>query len=101
MVEITFFLKFSTALFLVSLIGVYNTRNNIILVLISLELMLVAVITNFVVFSVYLDNLSGQVFSLFILLVAASESSIALSLLVSYYRLRNTVRFDFLTSLKG
>jgi|TARA_B100001741_G_scaffold272857_1_gene241680 NADH-quinone oxidoreductase subunit K len=67
----------------------------------SIELMLLAVNSNFLVFSVYLDDILGQLFSLFILTVAAAESSIGLALLVIYYRARGTVAVEFISLLKG
>ena len=74
---------------------------NIIVMLMSIELMLLAVNSNFLVFSVYLDDILGQLFSLFILTVAAAESSIGLALLVIYYRARGTVAVEFISLLKG
>jgi NADH-quinone oxidoreductase subunit K len=67
----------------------------------SIELMLLAVNFNFLVFSVYVDDLLGQVFSLFILTVAAAESAIGLALLVIYYRARGTVAVEFINLMKG
>ena len=91
----------TSMLFLISILGIINQRNNIILIMISVELLFLAVNVNFIVFSVYLDDMLGQVFSLFVLTVAASESAISLAVLVVYYRLRNTVHIDSLSLLKG
>ena len=82
------YLGFSSTLFLLGVWGIFLNRKNIIVMLMSIELMLLAVNFNFLVFSVYVDDLLGQVFSLFILTVAAAESAIGLSLLVIYYRAR-------------
>ena len=67
----------------------------------SIELMLLAINVNFIVYSVYLDDLAGQVFALFVLTVAAAESAIGLALLVAYYRVKGTVSSLFINSLKG
>jgi len=89
------------SLFFIGVFGIVNRRNNIILILISIELMFLSINANFIVFSTYLDDIFGQVFSLFVLTVAASEAAIALAILVVYYRLRNTAAVDSLISLKG
>lgn len=69
--------------------------------LMCIELMLLAVNLNFLIFSTYLDDLSGQIFSLLILTVAAAESSIGLALLVMYYRTRGTISIEYMNLLKG
>ena len=76
-------------------------RKNIIVMLMSIELMLLAVNFNFLVFSMVVDDVLGQVFSLFILTVAAAESAIGLALLVIYYRARGTVAIEFINLMKG
>ena len=96
-----YYLGFSSSLFLLGLWGIFLNRKNIIVMLMSIELMLLAVNSNFLVFSVYLDDILGQLFSLFILTVAAAESSIGLALLVIYYRARGTVAVEFISLLKG
>jgi NADH-quinone oxidoreductase subunit K len=92
---------FSFLLFLVGMLGIFTTRKNIIIILMSVELMLLAINVNFVVYSVYLDDLYGQVFALFVLTVAAAESAIGLALLVAYYRVKGTVATLFINNLKG
>jgi NADH-quinone oxidoreductase subunit K len=67
----------------------------------SIELMLLAVNINFIIFSIYLDDIMGQLFALFVLTVAAGESAIGLALLVVYYRLRGIISINFVNSLKG
>jgi NADH-quinone oxidoreductase subunit K len=94
-------LAFTSTLFLLGVWGIFLNRKNIIVMLMSIELMLLAVNTNFLVFSLYVDDLVGQVFALFILTVAAAESSIGLALLVIYYRARGTVAVEFMNLLKG
>ena len=95
------YLGFSSTLFLLGVWGIFLNRKNIIVMLMSIELMLLAVNFNFLVFSVYVDDLLGQVFSLFILTVAAAESAIGLALLVIYYRARGTVAVEFINLMKG
>jgi NADH-quinone oxidoreductase subunit K len=92
---------FSFLLFLVGMLGIFTTRKNIIIILMSVELMLLAINVNFVVYSAYLDDLYGQVFALFVLTVAAAESAIGLALLVAYYRVKGTVATLFINNLKG
>jgi NADH-quinone oxidoreductase subunit K len=67
----------------------------------SIELMLLAVNLNFVLFSIYLDDVVGQIFVLFILTIAATESAIGLAILVGYYRLKNTIRIDKIKNIKS
>lgn len=76
-------------------------RKNIILMLMSIELMLLAVNFNFIIFSVFLDDIIGQIFALFVLTVAAAESAIGLAILVIYYRIRGTVSIEYINLLKG
>ena len=101
MVYITTFLGVSTTLFLIGVLGIVLNRKNILIILMSVELMLLAVNINFVVFSVYLDDLIGQMFALFILTVAAAESAIGLAILVCFYRLRSSILVDEANSMKG
>ena len=95
------YLGFSSSLFLLGIWGIFLNRKNIIVMLMSIELMLLAVNCNFLVFSMYIDDVLGQVFSLFILTVAAAETSIGLSILILYYRVQGSVAIEFLNILKG
>lgn len=95
------YLTFSSLLFLIGLSGIYLNRKNIILLLMSIELLLLAVNLNFLMFSVFLDDLVGQFFALFILTVAAAESAIGLALLVIYYRIRGSISIEFINLMKG
>ncbi len=95
------FLAVSFILFLLGIWGIFFNRKNIIIMLMSIELMLLAVNLNFVLFSVYLDDLVGQLFALLILTVAAAESAIGLALLVVYYRVRGTIAVEFINLIKG
>jgi NADH-quinone oxidoreductase subunit K len=80
------FLLLSILLFLIGITGIFLSRKNIILVIMSLEVLLLSCNYNYLLFSIYLDDLFGQIFSLLILSVGASESAIGLALIISYYR---------------
>jgi len=88
-------------LFFLGICGIFAIPQNIIIILISLELILLSINLNFVIFSAYLDDISGQVYVLFILTVAAAESAIGLAMVVIYYRLRGIISLDYINSLKG
>jgi len=92
---------FSTILFSLGILGIILNRKNIIIMLISIELMLLAVSFNFIVSSVFLDDLIGQLFALFILTVAAAESAIGLAILVSYYRIKETIAVEYINLIQG
>lgn len=95
------YLSVSMILFLLGIWGIFLNRKNIIIMLMSIELMLLAVNYNFLLFSVYLDDLVGQIFALLVLTVAAAESAIGLALLVVYYRVRGTIAVEFINLIKG
>jgi len=88
-------------LFLLGVSGMFLFKNNIIVILMSIELLLLSINLNFALFSVYLDDLVGQLFSLFVLTVAAAESAIGLAILVVFYRIRGVISVDYINSLKG
>lgn len=96
-----YFLSLGAILFSMSVIGIFLNRKNLIVLLMAIELMLLAVNLNFVAFSHYLGNMSGQIFVFFILTVAAAESAIGLAILVVLFRNRATVSVDELDTLKG
>nr|YP_009092455.1 NADH dehydrogenase subunit 4L [Gloeochaete wittrockiana]AIM52041.1 NADH dehydrogenase subunit 4L [Gloeochaete wittrockiana] len=100
-VEQTYFLFTSILIFLTGMGGIFLNRKHIILLLISIELMLLAINLQFITFSVFLDDLFGQVAAFFILTVAAAESAIGLALLVVYYRIRGTIAVEKINLLKG
>lgn len=77
------------------------TRKNFIIILMSIEIMLLAINLNFIFFSLYLDDMLGQLFALYILTVAAAESAIGLAILVVYYRLKGIIAVDNISALKG
>jgi NADH-quinone oxidoreductase subunit K len=95
------YLTLGAVLFALSVIGIFLNRKNLIVLLMAIELMLLAVNTNFVAFSHYLGDIQGQVFVFFILTVAAAESAIGLAILVLLFRNRSSVNVDDLHSLKG
>jgi NADH-quinone oxidoreductase subunit K len=95
------YLTLSAVLFALSVIGIFLNRKNLIVLLMAIELMLLAVNTNFVAFSHYLGDMQGQIFVFFILTVAAAESAIGLAILVLLFRNRSSVNVDELNALKG
>ena len=95
------YLTLGAVLFALSVIGIFLNRKNLIVLFMAIELMLLAVNTNFVAFSHYLGDMHGQVFVFFILTVAAAESAIGLAILVLLFRNRSSVSVDELNSLKG
>ncbi|PHS74192.1 MAG: NADH-quinone oxidoreductase subunit NuoK [Rhodospirillaceae bacterium] len=100
-IDLISYLGVAIILFLLGISGIFLNRKNIIVMLMSIELMLLAVNINLIVFSVYLDDLIGQVFALFVLTVAAAESAIGLAILVVYYRVRGTIAVEFVNLMKG
>jgi NADH-quinone oxidoreductase subunit K len=92
---------YSLILFLVGLWGVVVIRNNMLSLLVAVELMLFGVSFSFIFFSLFFDDLLGQIFAFFILTIAASESAVGLAILVFYYRLRGLLNIDFINTLKG
>ena len=101
MLTLSHFLILGAILFSVGIVGIFLNRKNLIIILMSLELILLAVNTNFVAFSHYLHDLAGQVFVFFILAVAAAEAAIGLAILVALFRNLKTIHVDDLDSLKG
>ena len=99
--NINYILNIVITLFLIGVLGLVLNRKNILITLMSIELMLLAINFNFVIFSVYLDDIAGYVFVLFILTIAAAESAIGLAILTVYYRLKNTIRIDQIKNIKG
>ena len=95
------FLTLGAMLFALSVIGIFLNRKNLIVLLMAIELMLLAVNTNFIAFSHYLGDLKGQIFLFFILTVAAAEAAIGLAILVVLFRNRTNINVDELDSLKG
>nr|YP_009515536.1 NADH dehydrogenase subunit 4L [Montagnia macrospora]AVK39490.1 NADH dehydrogenase subunit 4L [Montagnia macrospora] len=89
------------ALFVISLFGMFLNKKNILVMLMSLEMLFLSASTLFIFSSVYLDDIVGQVFAIAILTVAASESAIGLAILVIYYRIRSTISVELMYLMKG
>jgi len=95
------FLTVAAILFTIGVFGIFLNRKNVIIILMSIELMLLAVNINFVAFSAYLNDLVGQVFALFVLTVAAAEAAIGLAILVVYFRNRGSIAVEDINLMKG
>jgi NADH-quinone oxidoreductase subunit K len=101
MISLAHYLVLGAILFSISVIGIFLNRRNLIVLLMAIELMLLAVNMNFVAFSHYAGDLSGQIFVFFILTVAAAESAIGLAILVVLFRNMNSINVEDLDQLKG
>lgn len=95
------YLTVAAILFTLGLFGIFLNRKNVIIIMMSIELMLLAVNINFVAFSTHLGDLVGQVFTMFVLTVAAAEAAIGLAILVVYYRNRGSIAVDDINMMKG
>ena len=95
------YLTLGAIIFTIGVVGIFLNRKNIIVILMSIELILLAVNINLVSFSVFFNDLIGQIFTLFILTVAAAEVAIGLAIIVAYYRNTGTVHVEDIDSLKG
>lgn len=95
------YLTLSFLIFIIGSCGMFLFRKHIINILISLELLLLSINMNFIIFSCFLDDLLGQLYALMVLTVAAAESSIGLSIIIVYYRLRGGISIDLINLLKG
>jgi NADH-quinone oxidoreductase subunit K len=95
------YLTVGAILFTLGIFGIFVNRKNIIVILMSVELILLAVNINMVAFSTHLGDITGQVFALFILTVAAAEAAIGLAILVVYFRNRGTIAVDDINMMKG
>ncbi len=101
MINLSHYLILGALLFAISVVGIFLNRKNVIILLMAIELMLLAVNLNFIAFSHYLNDISGQVFVFFILTVAAAESAIGLAILVVLFRNIRTINVEDLDRLKG
>ena len=101
MIALSDYLIFGAVLFSISMAGIFLNRKNVIVLLMSIELMLLAVNTNLVAFSYYLNDVTGQIFVFFILTVAAAEAAIGLAIIVLVFRNRKSINVDALGALKG
>ena len=95
------YLTLAAIIFSIGVIGIFLNRKNIIIILMSIELILLAVNINLVSFSIYLQNIVGQVFAMFILTVAAAEAAVGLAIIVIYYKNKGSIDVEQISSLKG
>ena len=100
-IGLTHYLTVAAILFTIGVFGIFLNRKNVIIILMSIELILLAVNINFVAFSAFLGDLVGQVFALFVLTVAAAEAAIGLAILVVYFRNRGTIAVEDVNLMKG
>jgi NADH-quinone oxidoreductase subunit K len=100
-IGISHFLILSAILFTLGVFGIFLNRRNVIVILMSIELILLSVTINMVTFSAYLQDLTGQVFSMFILTVAAAEAAIGLAILVVFFRNKASIAVEDISALKG
>lgn len=95
------YLLLSLLIFIIGSLGMFLFRKHIINILISLELLLLSINMNFIMFSCFLDDFLGQIYALLVLTVAAAETSIGLAIIIVYYRLRGGISIDLINLLKG
>ena len=95
------YLAVAAVLFTIGVLGIFLNRKNVIIILMSVELILLAVNINFVAFSAFLHDMVGQVFAMFVLTVAAAEAAIGLAILVCYFRNRGTIAVEDINLMKG
>ena len=100
-IGLSHYLTVAAILFTLGIFGIFLNRKNVIIILMSIELMLLAVNINLVAFSAHLGDLAGQVFALFVLTVAAAEAAIGLAILVVYFRNRGSIAVEDINRLKG
>ncbi|MEO1016133.1 MAG: NADH-quinone oxidoreductase subunit NuoK [Pseudomonadota bacterium] len=100
-IGVSHYLAVAAVIFTLGILGIFLNRKNIIIFLMSIELMLLAVNINFVAFSVFLGDLMGQVFAMLILTVAAAEAAIGLAILVAFFRNRGTIAVEDVSSMRG
>jgi len=100
-IPLTHYLTLAAIIFTIGVFGIFLNRKNVIVMLMSIELILLAVNINFVAFSVYLGDLAGQVFAMFILTVAAAEAAIGLAIVVVYFRNRGSIDVEDINLMKG
>ena len=100
-ISLEHYLILGATIFTIGIIGIFLNRKNLIVILMCIELLLLAVNINLVSFSIFLNDLNGQVFTLFILTVAAAEAAIGLAIIVLYYRNSGSIRVEDINTLKG
>ncbi len=100
-IGLSHYLTVAAALFAIGIFGIFVNRKNVIIILMSIELMLLAVNINLVAFSSFLNDLAGQVFAIFVLTVAAAEAAVGLAILVIYFRNRGSIAVEDINMMKG
>jgi NADH-quinone oxidoreductase subunit K len=100
-IPLSHYLTVAAILFTLGIFGIFLNRKNVIIILMSIELMLLAINLNFVAFSAYLGDLAGQVFAMFVLTVAAAEAAIGLAILVVYFRNRGSIEVEDINLMRG
>jgi NADH-quinone oxidoreductase subunit K len=95
------YLTFAAILFTMGILGIFLNRKNVIIILMSIELMLLAVNVNLIAFSAFMGDMVGQIFAMFVLTVAAAEAAIGLAILVVYFRSRGSIAVDDINLMKG
>ncbi len=101
MITLEHYLTVAAVLFVIGIFGLFLNRKNIIILLMSIELMLLSVNINLIAFSSFMNDLVGQIFTLFVLTVAAAEAAIGLAILVSFFRNRGTIAVEDVNVMKG
>ena len=101
MIGLEHYLLVAASLFVIGIFGIFLNRRNVIIVLMSIEIMLLSINLNMVSFSYFLNDFKGQVFSMFILTVAAAEAAIGLAILVCYFRNKGSISIESVNSMKG
>ena len=100
-ISLAHYLLLAAIIFVIGVMGIFLNRKNVIIILMSIELILLAVNINLVSFSIFKQDLTGQIFAMFILTVAAAEAAIGLAIIVAYYRNKGSIRVEDISSLKG
>tara|TARA_B100000929_G_scaffold247726_1_gene206505 strand:- start:277 stop:588 length:312 start_codon:yes stop_codon:yes gene_type:complete len=95
------YLTFGAIIFSIGTLGIFVNRKNVIVILMSIELILLAVNINLVAFSIYLEDITGQIFTMLILTVAAAEAAIGLAIIISYHRNKGSIRVEEINQMKG
>jgi len=93
-VSINYILSLTSIVFFIGLVGIVLNRKNILIIIMSIELLLLAINLNFAAFSIYLDDVIGQIFVIFVLTIAATESAIGLAVITVFYRLKNSIELE-------
>ena len=101
MITLTHYLTVAAILFTIGVLGIFVNRKNVIVILMSIELILLAVNINLVAFSVFLHQVAGQIFALFVLTVAAAEAAVGLAILVTFFRWRGDIAVDDASVMRG